>query len=66
MSKWSKALKGKEEKQKCPRCWKKSIVKTIYKAPGTKVSYRAEGVLDKYSLNCIVEYKCESCGFTTN
>ncbi len=62
MGKWQDIFK-KKEKQLCPQCWTHSIVRTVYKSPSYKTPYKTRKTVEKYFLDCIVEYKCEKCGF---
>jgi len=60
MGKWEKIFK-KETRSLCPKCSKVSVVQRKYKLPGSTMGYRINGLLEKYSMNSIVEYECESC-----
>lgn len=62
MGKWQGIFK-KKEKQLCPQCWTHSIVKTVYGLPAQKMPYATRKAVERYSLDCVVEYKCEKCGF---
>jgi len=63
MSKWAKALSGEEQKSLCPKCGKIAVVELVYKDPSVKRRpFKVETLIEKHSLGCVKEYKCEACG----
>ena len=63
MANWQNILK-KETKSLCPKCGKIAVVQRKYKNPGSTMGRRVDSLLEKYSMNCSVEYECGACGHT--
>jgi len=61
MSKWEGIIRN-ETKSLCPVCSKIAIVQRKYKQPGKSMGYKVDNLMEKYSMNAIVEYECEACG----
>lgn len=65
MGKWAKILGVKEEdRSTCPNCLKQAVRRLRYELPGSSMGVNIDSSLRRLDMNCVVEYRCDECGFT--